>query len=66
MRESKVRVILHEPFEPIEASRFLGERSGAVVVLLAPSVGSKPEAKDFFALFDHNVDLLARALAQSR
>ncbi|HEX2726506.1 MAG TPA: metal ABC transporter substrate-binding protein [Beijerinckiaceae bacterium] len=66
MREHKVRVILHEPFEPVEASRFLAERSGARVVLLAPSVGSKPEAKDFFALFDHNIDLLTKALAESR
>ena len=66
MRDSKVRVILHEPFEPIDASRFLAERTGARVVLLAPSVGSKPEAKDFFALFDHNVDLLTKALAESR
>jgi ABC-type Zn uptake system ZnuABC Zn-binding protein ZnuA len=66
MRENKVRVILHEPFEPIEASRFLAERAGARVVLLASLVGSKPEATDFFALFDHNVDLLTKALAESR
>jgi ABC-type Zn uptake system ZnuABC Zn-binding protein ZnuA len=66
MRDKKVRAILHEPFEPIEASRFLAERTGARVVLLAPSVGSKAEAKDFFSLFDHNVDLLTKALAESR
>jgi ABC-type Zn uptake system ZnuABC Zn-binding protein ZnuA len=66
MREAKVRVILHEPFLPNEASRFLAERTGARLVLLAPSVGSKPEAKDFLALFDHNVGLLAQALAESR
>jgi ABC-type Zn uptake system ZnuABC Zn-binding protein ZnuA len=66
MRKAKVRVILHEPFLPNEASRFLAERTGARLVLLAPSVGSKPEAKDFLALFDHNVGLLAQALAESR
>ena len=66
MREQKVRAILHEPCAPVEASRFLAERTGARLVLLAPSVGSKPEAKDFLALFDHNVELLARTLAESR
>ncbi len=55
-----------EAFEPIEASRFLAERTGARVVVLAPSVGSKPEARDYMALFDHNIEILAKALAESR
>jgi ABC-type Zn uptake system ZnuABC Zn-binding protein ZnuA len=66
MREAKVRAVLHEPFVPSEASRFLAERSGARLVVLAPSVGSKPEAGDYLALFDHNVEVLAAALAESR
>jgi ABC-type Zn uptake system ZnuABC Zn-binding protein ZnuA len=66
LRERAVRVILHEPFQPIDAARFLAERTGARVVTLAPSVGSKPEAKDFLALFDHNVELLTKALAENR
>jgi ABC-type Zn uptake system ZnuABC Zn-binding protein ZnuA len=65
MREAKVRAVLHEPFVPVEASRFLAERSGARLVVLAPSVGSKPEARDYLSLFDHNVELLAAALAES-
>ena len=66
MREKKVRAILHEPFQPAEASRFLAERTGARVVVLAPSVGAKAEARDVIGLFDHNVELLAKALAESR
>ena len=50
---------------PVEASRVLAERSGARLVVLAPSVGSKPEARDYLSLFDHNVELLAAALAES-
>ena len=30
IREQKVRVILHEPFEPEEASQLLARRTGAV------------------------------------
>jgi hypothetical protein len=33
------------------------------VVVLAPSVGSEPEATGYLALFDLNVGRLARALA---
>lgn len=64
MREKKVRAVVHEPFQPIDASRALGERTGARVVVLAPSVGSLPEASDYLKLFDFNVRSLASALAQ--
>ena len=63
IREQKIRVIVHEPFEPEEASQLLARRTGAVVVKLAPSVGSVPAATDFRALFDYNVATLARALS---
>ena len=63
IREQKIRVIVHEPFEPEEASQLLARRTGAVVVKLAPSVGSVPAAPDYLALFDYNVGTLARALS---
>jgi ABC-type Zn uptake system ZnuABC Zn-binding protein ZnuA len=63
IREQKVRVILHEPVEPDDASQLLARRTGVTVLKLAPSVGSVPQAADTLALFDHNVGLLARALS---
>jgi ABC-type Zn uptake system ZnuABC Zn-binding protein ZnuA len=63
MREQKVRVILHEPFEPDEASQLLARRSGAVIVKLAPSVGALPQATDYMSLFASNVRTLANALS---
>ena len=39
MRANDVCAILHGPFEPTEASRYLAERTGARVVVLASSVG---------------------------
>lgn len=65
MRAAKVRAILHEPFQPGDAARFLAERTGAPVVVMAASVGAKPEAQSLIALFDHNVEILAKALAGS-
>jgi ABC-type Zn uptake system ZnuABC Zn-binding protein ZnuA len=63
IREQNVRVIVHEPFEPDEIPRLLARRTGAIVVKLAPSVGSLPAAGDYFALFDHDVGTLASALS---
>ena len=63
MREQKIRVIVHEPFEPEEASQLLARRTGAQVVKLAPSVGTLPDANSYLALFDYNVGTLAQALS---
>ena len=63
MREKKIRLIVHEPFEPEEASQLLARRTGAAVVKLAPSVGSLPAANSYLALFDYNVATLAQALS---
>jgi ABC-type Zn uptake system ZnuABC Zn-binding protein ZnuA len=65
IRQQNVRVILHQPFEPEEASQLLARRTGAVVVKLAPSVGSLPQAPHYVALFDYNVGALARTLSGS-
>lgn len=63
MRQERVRVVVREPFEPEEAPRFLAERTGARLVVLAPSVGAVEGTGDYFALFEHNVRVLAEALA---
>jgi ABC-type Zn uptake system ZnuABC Zn-binding protein ZnuA len=63
MRDQKIRVIVHEPFAPEEASQLLARRTGAAVVKLAPSVGSLPAVNSYPALFDYNVATLAQALS---
>src|SRR5262249_55803765 len=63
IREQNIRVIVHEPFEPEEASQLLARRTSAVVVKLAPLVGSVPAASDYLALFGYNVGTLTRALS---
>jgi len=44
--------------------RRLADATAARVVTLAPSVGAEPAATDYLALFDLNVERLARALAR--
>jgi ABC-type Zn uptake system ZnuABC Zn-binding protein ZnuA len=62
-RKAGVRAVLHEPFEPDEASRLVAGRLGVPIVLLATSVGGVPEAADYLELMDFNVAALARALS---
>jgi ABC-type Zn uptake system ZnuABC Zn-binding protein ZnuA len=63
VRQQKVRVILHEAFAPDDASQLLARRTGVVVVKLAPSVGSVPEASDYVSLLDYDVVTLSQALS---
>ena len=63
MRNAKVRLIVREPSEPPAAPQFLAERTGARVVVLAPSVGSLPGTGAYLDLFDRNIATLAGALA---
>jgi ABC-type Zn uptake system ZnuABC Zn-binding protein ZnuA len=63
MRAAKVKAILQETYEPLDASRLLAGRTGATIAVLAAGVGAVPEAGDYFALFDYDVAILARAVA---
>jgi len=57
-----IGIILRGPHEPERDGAFLAARTGAAMVTLAGSVGATPQATDYMALFDFNVDALtARA-----
>jgi ABC-type Zn uptake system ZnuABC Zn-binding protein ZnuA len=61
-KKAGVRAVVHEPYEPEDAARFVAQKLDVPFVLLATSVGSVPQAKDYFGLFEHNVAALAKAL----
>ncbi len=61
MREQNVRVIVRQPYEPEKDARFLADKVGAKIVLLAGSVGGLPGAQDYISLFDTNVAALLAA-----
>ena len=64
-KQIQVRAVLHEPYEPEDASRLVASRAGIPVVPMATGVDSRPEVKDYLGLFDYNVAALARALTAS-
>jgi ABC-type Zn uptake system ZnuABC Zn-binding protein ZnuA len=65
-RKAQVRAIVHEPYEPEDASRLVARKLDVPLVVLAISVGSVPGTNDYLELFEHNVAVLAKALAASR
>ncbi len=66
MREKKIPVILMEPYFDEKTPRAVEEKTGAKVLRFIPSVGGVPEAKDYIALFDYDVKLLADMLAAQK
>ena len=63
MREQKVPVVLMEVYFDEKDPNFIASKTGAKVVILPPSVGGVPAAKDYVSLFDTNVDLLVKGLS---
>lgn len=58
----KIPVILVEPYFDLKTPNAISSKTGAVVLVFYPSVGGTPDIKDYFSLFDHNVDALANAM----
>ena len=64
MRTADVGAIVAEPGAAPAVLRRLADATGAPIVTLAPSVGAEPEARDYIALFELNVERLATALTR--
>ena len=58
----KIKAILVEPYFDLKTPKYMAGKTGASVVIAYPSVGGLPEIKDYFGLFDHDVDALVKAL----
>jgi ABC-type Zn uptake system ZnuABC Zn-binding protein ZnuA len=66
MKRQDVRLVLVEPYFDLKTPQAIAREAGATVVVLSPSVGGAAEANDYLALFDHNVTVLAAAVAKAR
>jgi ABC-type Zn uptake system ZnuABC Zn-binding protein ZnuA len=61
MNQRGVKIVVREPHEPQRDVAFVAEKAGAKIATLAGSVGALPQATDYIALFDTNVDALTAA-----
>ena len=62
MKTQGVRLLLVEPYFDPKLPRQIARETGAALVVLPPSVGAAPEAKDYLLLFDAQLALLRKAL----
>jgi zinc/manganese transport system substrate-binding protein len=58
----KIPVILVEPYFDMKTPNSIAAKTGAAVVTFYPSVGGVPEIKDYFSLFDKDVDSFAAGM----
>jgi ABC-type Zn uptake system ZnuABC Zn-binding protein ZnuA len=66
MKAEKIPVIIVEPYFDTKTPNFVASKTGAKVLRFYPSVGGTPQIKDYFALFDTDIDTLVNALKQAR
>jgi zinc/manganese transport system substrate-binding protein len=60
--KDKIKAILVEPYFDTKTPKYIADKTGATVLVFYPSVGGTPEIKDYFALFDVDIDMLVKAL----
>lgn len=66
MNAQKVPVILMEVYFDRKDPDFIASKTGATVVMIPPSVGGEPAAKDYVSLFDVDVEKIAAALERKK
>jgi ABC-type Zn uptake system ZnuABC Zn-binding protein ZnuA len=66
MNGRKVPLILVEPYFDTKTPNFIASKTGATLLIFYPSVGGIPEIKDYFSLFDHDIDLFVKAMSSRK
>ncbi len=61
MKRQNAKTILVEPYFDLKTPNSVARETGALVVVLAPSVGAEKEITDYFKLFDYDVNKLVAA-----
>ena len=65
MKQQGVKLVLVEPYFDLKTPNAIAREAGAALVVMPPSVGGIPQASDYFALFDYNINLLLGAIAKA-
>src|SRR5262249_30867812 len=66
IRAEKIPLILVEPYFDTKTPNAISAQTGAAVVTFYPSVGGVPAIKDYFSLFDQDVDAFVAAAAKGK
>ena len=66
MNRENIKLILVEPYFDLRTPNSIAQKTSGKVVTLMPSVGGVKEIKDYFQLFDYDVNLLADAFSKMK
>jgi zinc/manganese transport system substrate-binding protein len=64
MKSHNVKIILVEPYFDMRTPQSIARQAGGEVATLMPSVGGVKEIKDYFDLFDYDINLLVGLFAK--
>jgi zinc/manganese transport system substrate-binding protein len=65
MKRQNVKIILVEPYFDLKTPNAIARDTGAMVLVMPPSVGGVKEVTDYFKLFDYDVNLLVDAIKKT-
>ena len=57
MKRQNVKILLVDPYFDMKTPNAIGRDTGAKVLMMPPSVGGVPEASNYIALFDYDINL---------
>jgi len=63
IQRDKVPLILVEPYFDTKTPNYIAEKTGAKVIMFYPSVGGIPAIRDYFDLFDYDINAFVSAMA---
>jgi zinc/manganese transport system substrate-binding protein len=66
IRNQKIPLILVEPYFDSKTPNSIAAQTGATVVTFYPSVGGLPEIKDYFSLFDYDINAFVNAMKSKK
>jgi zinc/manganese transport system substrate-binding protein len=66
MLREKIKLILVEPYFDLRTPNSIAQKTGGRVIVLLPSVGGVKEVKDYFQLFDYDINLLVNAFTGAK
>ncbi|MBI3664897.1 MAG: hypothetical protein HY236_01515, partial [Acidobacteria bacterium] len=64
MKRENIKAILVEPYFDLRTPESIARMTGGTVLVMLPSVGGVKEVKDYFQLFDYDINLLTGVFAR--
>ena len=66
MKRENIKLILVEPYFDLRTPNSIAQATGGQVLVLMPSVGGVKEVKDYFGLFEYDINLLVNAFSKTK